>query len=1536
MDANDALAAAVRVLLTDPRRDPGFEVRDAEQAARAVALLDEGLRNGLGVFRLMAEGGQQGAETLSSDGLQILSEMVQNADDTGAREIRFVWRPSELLIAHDGHGVRLADLLLLGMPWLSGKTRDAEATGRFGIGLATLRALSRSWEVHCHPFHVRFTDLELAVAEPLELPAEIADERWTVFRIPLVDDVLPAAGLVRWFEGWSDGSLLFLRHLERITVAADGVEADGGRSSTVLRLSWREIGRKRLVVGGAGAEVGVREAVTTDGSVWRVYDTQVDSPAGAARRNKASGATMPVAVALPLRPGTEGSVHAGLPVASLDVAARVHAQFDPVANREGFAASRLNDALVPLVADLWEAAVLDVLGGVAPSAWHLIPLPPQPGDLAPAGLPHTLRAELLDRARGTVAGALVLPLGNGESVPLTDLAVEAAALSGVLDSADVARLGGLPHPYPATARDAEGRWRRVLADWRFHGVAALGEEVDIARAVGLLSQPEYEVGRTIRLSAVAIDAGLGRLIAREPCIVTADGRRLAPQSHAHAFAASEGSGPLDVLGIVADLHPAYRAEDRWARSVVGWLRQSGALLRRDDTRAVLRRVAELGDAGARLHGDDDRLVEQLVALQKALGEVSKKDQEAFGRRIGRAVVLNCFGYGPDGKEMRRRKPPGEAYLSKPLETTEGDRFAVAAGKAPGLTWVDRSYARSLVPSTRNNGLGPGGFLRLLGVADTPRLTPVRRGRHTKEYSGDYRVGTAREFAPSLEGRATELGRLNATYTLDDLESPALQVVVHHIVAEPDPRERLRRTAALLATLGKPGMLTSPDHARVKAAWAYHRWEVRGSTPALWVWRLRKTAWLEDTRGHLRTPAELRLRTRDSEALYGHDDPGYLHPEIQRLTTSWREVLAALGVAADPDVPELIARLRELRRRPANGPEGEALDAEVLLVYRALAGRLADGLADPARTAAEKEIRTAFLGRVDLVLTDRGWRRPPACLRGRSVLRGFRPYVLAGPELVPLWTALGIREPGADDLLDVLREIAEDDARPTGARQQVMLEALRSLSGLVGSTGSTAPIALRNRLRALPLWTGAGWTRKRPVHAVDHPGIARALADRVPIWQPGGEVSQFTALLGLLKVTRLEAAGARVLDPDGAVPDPELTHAYRRAVAGLQDILVRDEPAAADAFTGWGWLPELEVRILPGLRIRLDLDGGGEAFEVPVEAQIDREAKALFVANREALRTTHGGGTAVASFFDGERTRVGHRWRDFWEAELLDRPPGAEPLVSARQQDHEQEQRLRELLAHRERQLPVSPPVPATARRAPAPALPRPRNGAAPVPPVPAPAPAPVPAPAPPTGSRELYTVAELARRRQETRPALSDGVPRPGGVTQRRRAASLPKPRPGAGAPQERSGPLGYADRDKEKLVIELLGEALRQDGITLDDQRGVQGFGADAIDSTGHYYEIKTHGGALPAEVSLTRQEFVRALTEGDNLSLVLASHLERGKGDPTLRIVRDPVRHFEVEPVAEIRLKVTQEVAEGERVLRYPDGGPEWGAAARGCGLR
>ncbi|WP_128375319.1 ATP-binding protein [Streptomyces cavernae] len=1530
MNEGEELIAAVEALLSDPRTDPGIDVETAEQAARAVGLLDEGLQNGPGVFRLMAEGGQRGAETLSSDRLQVLSEMVQNADDMGATQVRFIWRPEELLIAHDGKGVRLADILLLGLPWLSGKTSDAEATGRFGIGLATLRALATTWEVHCHPFHVRFADLSIRAVEPLVVPEQVAGPEWTVFRIPLARDALSAPELFEWFETWNDSSLLFLRHVRRVEALSDCQREQGADDETppvMLRLSWTEIDRRRLRIDGEEADVRVREARTTSGARWRVYDAHVAPHGTSTRRHKAVGASMPVAVALPVHGPELGSVHAGLPVAELRAAARVHAQFDPVVSREGFAASRWNEDLVPLVADLWAASALDVLSVVEPSAWHLIPLPSPSDPSSPSRLQDSIRAALVDRSRTWLASQISLPCPDGTSKPLSALAVEEPQLSGVLDDEDIARLAGLPSTFPRRARDGAHQWREVLTDWRSAGTAELADEVRVRDALISLDDTEYDIGQTMRLTAVAIEADLDFLLCSRPCVIAVDGQRLRLTAPGVAFAEPQdaeprGTSPLDALGIVVNLHASYAENSQWSRRVLDWLRKQDCLVRRDDTAAVLRRIERMGRAGRPVGGDTGCGVEQLVAIQTALGEVSKKVRERLGPGIGRAVLLDGYEYDSDGNEKPCKVQPVDAYLPQALQSTEGDRFAVAAGKTPGIKWVHRSYTRTLL-SQAQCGLSRTAFLRLLGVADAPRLKELQPGRETKGYEADSRIGLSRDCWLSPTARTRELRRLGADYTLDDRSSPDLDAVVQHIVAEHNPQDRRRRTAALLQTLGRPGMITSSEHADVQAAEAYHRWNVRGQTAALWVWRIRETAWLEDSSGKLRTPRQVHLCTRDAQALYGQDDPGYLHPAIQQTTSNRIDVLAALGVNGDPDVPQLINRLRDLRKRSTGpGSVDDRLKAEVYLVYQALAGRLRSEAAGTAHSELRKKVRDAFSG-TDFVLTDQGWQRARDCFRGPTILRGFRPFTIPDPELNPLWDALWIEEPRPEDLADVVKEIAQSGIQLHADQQRVMLEALRSLTNTVTSADGPISPGLRSKLRWLPLRTTLGWTKGRPVYAVDHPAIARTLGERLHVWQPGGDLQQFAGLLGVLKVHKLEASEACVVAPDRARPDRQLTEDYRWAVASLQDILVRDEPAAAKAFTDWAWLMGLEVRVLPGLRILLNPGEDQDMIDVPVDAHVDREAKALFVSSPEALKTTRGGGVAVASLFAAERAHVGHRWRDLWETDWPEDAPTT-PLVPSGQQDHEERERLASQLRERQLSRPSGSTVPAQ------PSGPVNSPTGVPSPPsIPAPPSTPTPSgvgptPTPPSAEpRKLVSLAELQARTPQATRIGSSSQSRSASSSRSRRAASLPQPRQGGAAPNERSGLLGYQDRDKEKTVLALLAEILSASGRTLEDQRGLQRLGADAVDSTGHFYEIKAHGGPEPADVSLTSAELTRALAEGSNYSLVIASNLEEGRGTPTLRIITDPLCFFEVESMADVKLKGVRDADADAAVWQWPDAG-------------
>ncbi|MFG2997857.1 hypothetical protein [Streptomyces sp. NPDC048340] len=1247
---------------------------------------------------------------------------------------------------------------------------------------------------------------------------------------------------------------------------------------------------------------------------------------------------MPVAVALPLQPREHGSVHAGLPVVPLNAAARVHSQFDPVASREGFADSRLNQQLVPLVADLWEAGVRDVLGRVDPAAWHLVPLPSPAGATSPDRLQDTIRAALHSRARQSLATELALPVADGgPAAPLAEFAVEEAALSGVLDDADITRLSGAPYAFPAASRDRAGRWRRVLADWRSAGAADLRPEVRVTDALALFDEADRDVTRIIRLAAVALDAGHAYALARKPCVVTADGRPLRPSADRHAFAEGTGetTGVLDHLGVVLDLHCAYWEEDQWSKKVVDWLRRQGWLVRRDDTAAVLRLVARLGESGGSLpSAGESEETTRLTSLQRALGEVPKKLRDELGPDIGRAIRLNGFMFDDQGDEKPARVQPRAAYLSSALESADGDRFAVAARKTPGLVWVHRSYARSLLSAAQSNGLSRTAFLRLLGVADAPRLTPVPRSQYHhsyfKRYSADSRLGLARDCMWSIPDRRRAMSEKAANFTLDDLISADLVAVVTNIVAERNAEERRRRTAALLRTLAGP--VTSPDQARVSMALADHKWVVKGETSAMWLWRLRDIAWLEDAGGGLCKPSELQLRTPDAEALYGHDDPGYLHSAIHRALATRVEVLTALGVSGDPDVPRLMERLRELRERTQGNVEvGDDLRAEALLVYRALARRLTERSVDSPRAEVEKQIRHGFMGE-ELVLTDQGWMMSGACFRGTAVLRGFRPFALTGSDLDPLWRVLGISEPGTEDLADVLKEIAQAGGAPDVRQQQVMLNALRRLRDRVASDDGQVQLGLRNKLRPLPLWTTAGWTKTRPVFAVDHSGLERALAERLPLWKPGGDVQQFASLLGLLRVTPLDVVGAQVVGGQHLPPDGTLTEDFRRAVVALQDLLVRDEPEVAENFTGWTWLAALEVRLHPELRIRLAPGGGHEPIELPIDAQIDREQATIFIRSVEALSAKGGAGAAIASHFATERTRVGHRWRDVWEEGLVE-TVREDALTSTEQQDQEDRQRLDEQLRRRDQEKPPSRPVPSAPASRPAPL--RPSNG------VPAPRPAsdappaplpsalpPPPRPQPSAPVRRLVGAAEFDKRprkvTQTGTPSPHPGTSSPSSPARtggsRRRPPSLPQPRPGGASPREQSSPLGYRDPDKERLVIRALRQILREQSIELEDQRGVSGLGADAFDSAGRYYEIKAHGSAAPPELTLTRAEFVRALSEGENYTLVIASHLEEGTGTPTLRLVTDPVNRFEVEPPTDVRLKGIRDTDVDSTLYEWP----------------
>lgn len=195
-----------------------FRPQSAQAAAEAVGHLAKRLADLPGAVRDSLERGRNGAAMLSGDRLQGLSEMIQNADDAGASQVRVALLADGLWLSHDGESIQLEHVFGIAMPWITTKSDDPAATGRHGIGLMTLRSLSSSLQVHCAPYHVQLNESVLSAVNAAQPPSWLAEESWTVLHVPLASKILNLESLHAWIKGWGHAGLLFLRSVTRVSL----------------------------------------------------------------------------------------------------------------------------------------------------------------------------------------------------------------------------------------------------------------------------------------------------------------------------------------------------------------------------------------------------------------------------------------------------------------------------------------------------------------------------------------------------------------------------------------------------------------------------------------------------------------------------------------------------------------------------------------------------------------------------------------------------------------------------------------------------------------------------------------------------------------------------------------------------------------------------------------------------------------------------------------------------------------------------------------------------------------------------------------------------------------------------------------------------------------------------------------------------------------------------------------------------------------------------------------------------------------------
>ena len=1385
-------------------------------------------------------------------------------------------------MGHDGDPVRLRHVLGLATPWFSTKGGEAESFGRFGIGLSALRSLSKTIEVHCSPYHVRLGDPTLSPIKPMKLPTAFDGEGWTVFRIPFGEGRVGLGELAEWLEHWGDGGLLFLRNVGEV-----GLRALAGEPIRRLSVHHEKAGPAQV-----SARLGVmvhRQVVEAPGGLsWMVYTAEVASPTGVSRVRKAKESTTPVGVALPLHAARTGQVYAGLPVVETPLPIFVNAQFDPLTSRRDLADTEWNRALVPLAADIWAHAAVDLFRRNPEAAWRAMPVGSSSDESAVSLLVSRLNRAILDSARTSVAEGVAVEVPGEGWLRLGELAVESEPLEGVVTAEETATLLGMQATLPLGARDAGGRWRAVLDDWRTAG-ADLPESLGVERALDLLRDEARSVRSTIALAAAGLRDGLGDRLAVLPCVVASGGRRVAPPSEDSAEAVAENVSPLaEELGIVTALHAAHLEATDDARVVLKWLRERGALLDGTDDRVVVRRLAAAGRSGRRL---TEPLTDgQVDALRRAFELVDVAERPELGRDVGRAIALAAYEYQPGGMRRRRRTVASPAVACQPRSIDRGkDSFAVAAGKTPDIVWLEGRYGRTLKSPEGRAGIGAQRFLTLLGAETAPRPGP--HPDLEQRYYGQ-QAGLRASLDSSPAGRSAELADQGATYTLTDSYCPAMTRVVEDIARIRQGGRRRRRARALLATMVRAwGRLS--DFAEVATVYDYRGWREKGRTAAFWLWQARDVAWLDDESGTPRRPSELRIRTPGTEAIFGSNSPDFLHQDLLAAhpeRRSWQAAMGALGISGDPTRRELVARLRELREDVA--PD-ERITRDAAIVYKALAESLGDSATRSDLT--KRDLRRAFGEGDGLIATKLGWRPPGKVFAGPAVFGGYLPFAPQVPDTDELWEALRLREPSLADCINVLRRIARGRRALNLDDEAIQLQTLRLLVERYRASGSAED---RRKLGKLSLWTTQGWKKDRPVFAMDDESLVDVLGNSLPLWKPGGELEQFQLLLGPLRVEVIGSVDAEVMEADGSFEDSEATRDFRSAVQQLKEDFVRNEPSVAQRLLGrWDDLSEFAVWCYPRLMLAVQLpdSAGGGTRRCPVHVKVNVDSRKVLVRDPQSdLPRADRGGRALAALFGGERRRVAQAWRTAWD--LAQDGGTAAGLELAEQKAEREKEEIsaeiyRELEALRTRTGRRRRSTPSGRRRGLGVSDAGDRMGGG----------ATEPEAADGTKPRvlvdpDLLTVVDPSGQVVGGSPRSTDVPPRQGGELVEPDGTRPPRP-------DSRTPLRGYSDLERETVGFELARKVLSSDHKDIVDLRAQRGVGADAMDELERCYELKVSAGGEPNEVTLTSTEWRRAKSSPD-FFLVVVSGVEGVESRPSVRIIPRPLDQLDERVSGTIKL--------------------------------
>lgn len=156
---------------------------------------------------------------LYPDNAHFIYELLQNAEDSHAKIVRFTLTKTEIEFEHDGEKLfSLENVCSITSIGASTKRDDPTNIGKFGVGFKAVFAYTNTPEIFSGDFHFRIHDL--VVPEANDDPSRNIDKRVTRFVFPFNNPAKTPTKATeeaeRGLRSMGDNTLLFLKHIRKI------------------------------------------------------------------------------------------------------------------------------------------------------------------------------------------------------------------------------------------------------------------------------------------------------------------------------------------------------------------------------------------------------------------------------------------------------------------------------------------------------------------------------------------------------------------------------------------------------------------------------------------------------------------------------------------------------------------------------------------------------------------------------------------------------------------------------------------------------------------------------------------------------------------------------------------------------------------------------------------------------------------------------------------------------------------------------------------------------------------------------------------------------------------------------------------------------------------------------------------------------------------------------------------------------------------------------------------------------------------------